>query len=112
MMEEVPEKKCVLCGAALEGVEEEATGQFSCRHCGTTGRYESVNLIAIYIPNYQARLAELNSLNKELVRDIEIEGMRGGQKDMRYLQQKHLKRQDVLCEYAFLSHFKEFVEKW
>jgi hypothetical protein len=111
-MEEAPEKKCVLCGAVLDGVDEAATGEFRCGRCGTTGRYDSVNLIAIYIPNYHARLAELDSLNKELVRDIEMEGMRGGQRDMRYLQQKHLKRQDVLCEYAFLSHFKEFVDRW
>jgi hypothetical protein len=111
-MEEVPEKKCVLCGAVLEGVEETASGEFRCRHCGTTGRYDSVNLVAIFIPNYHARLAELDSLNKELVRDIEMEGMKGPRRDMRYLQKQHLRRQDVLCEYAFLSHFKEFVEKW
>jgi hypothetical protein len=112
MMEKAPEKKCVLCGAVLEGVAEAAAGEFRCVRCGTRGRYDTNCLVAIYIPNYHARLAELEVRNRELVSEIELEGMKGENRDMRFLQKKHLERQDVLAEVAFLSHFREFVEKW
>lgn len=111
-MEETPEKICALCGAVLEGVEKDASGEFRCGQCGATGRHKGVDLVAIFIPGYHRRLMELEALNKELLRDIEIEGMKGQGRDMRYLQKKHLERQGLLAEYAFLSHFTDFVEKW
>lgn len=111
-MEEPREKKCVLCGAVLDGIAEAESGEYRCRRCGATGRYDGVNLAAIHIPNYHVRLVELESLNRELVGEIDMEGLKGDRRDVGYLQRKHLQRQDVLTEYAFLSHFREFVEKW
>ncbi len=101
-----------MCGAVLEGVEPCASGEFRCGHCGVTGRYTGIDLVAIFIPGYQRRLMELEALNRELLSEIEIEGMRGSARDMRFLQKKHLERQDVLAEYSFLSHFRPFTEKW
>jgi ribosomal protein S27AE len=111
-MEQAKQRKCVLCGAILEGVAEDAAGELRCGRCGATGRYDAENLVAIFIPNYFAQLLELQSRNKELTGEIELEGMKGEYRDMRYLQRKHLERQDVLAEYAFLSHFRDLVEKW
>jgi len=111
-MEETPEKKCALCGAVLEGVEDGTSGEFRCGHCGATGRYKELDLVAIFIPGYHRRLMDLEALNKELLGEIEIEGMKGASRDMRFLQKKHLERQDLLAEYAFLSHFRDFVERW
>jgi hypothetical protein len=111
-MEEAPEKKCPLCSAVLEGVDEGASGEFRCGRCGATSRYEEPDLVAMFIPGYHRRLMELEALNRELVGEIEIEGMKGEARDMSYLQKKHLERQDLLAEYAFLSHFRDFVEKW
>ncbi len=111
-MDEVREKRCVLCGAVLEGVDECASGEFRCGRCGATGRYDAENLQAVFIPGYHRRLMELEALNTELVGEIEMEGMKGDIRDMRYLQKKHLERQDVLREHSILSHFREFVERW
>jgi hypothetical protein len=111
-MEKAPEKKCVLCGAVFDGVHEADTGEHRCARCGTTGRYDTTGLVAIDIPNYHNRLMELEARNRELISEIELEGMKGEHRDMRFLQKKHLERQDVLAEVAFLSHFREFVEKW
>ncbi|MHB8896372.1 MAG: hypothetical protein ACYC99_14500 [Candidatus Geothermincolia bacterium] len=111
-METARERKCVLCGAVLEGVEEAESGEFRCRRCGTTGRYSGVDLVAVFIPGYHRRLAELEAANKDLLGEIEIEGMKGGARDMRFLQKKHLERQDLLAEYAFLTHFREYIDKW
>ncbi len=110
--EEPGERKCPLCGAVLEGVGATDSGEFRCGHCGSTARYEDENLLAIDIPGYHRRLAELESMNKELVQEIELEGMRGPGRDMQFLQRKHLERQDILCEYSFLSHFRSYVERW
>lgn len=96
----------------LEGVTADESGEHRCRRCGTTGRYEGENLLALFIPDYHARLMELEKLNRELLREIDLEGFKGEYRDMRYLQKKHLERQDLLAEYAFLSFFREFVEKW
>lgn len=111
-MEPQPEKKCALCGAVLEGVAADESGEYRCARCGTTGRYDGGNLLALFIPNYHARLVELESLNRELLREIDLEGFKGEYRDMKYLQKKHLERQGILAEYAFLSFFREFVEKW
>lgn len=111
-MDEVREKRCVLCGAVLEGVDECGSGEFRCGRCGATGRYDAENLQAVFIPGYHRRLMELEALNTELVGEIEMEGMKGDIRDMRYLQKKHLERQDVLREHSILSHFREFVERW
>jgi len=111
-MEPAAEKRCVVCGAVLEGVPEQESGEFRCRRCGTTGRYKGVDLVAVFIPGYHRRLAELETLSKDLLGEIEIEGMKGPARDMRFLQKKHLERQDLLSEYAFLTHFKDFVDKW
>lgn len=111
-MEEQQEKKCALCGAVFDGVAETDSGEFTCRRCATSERYDGVNLVAINITNYYARLAELEARNKELVGEIEIEGIKGSHRDRGYLQKKHLERQDVLTEYSFLSHFRVFIEKW
>ena len=111
-MEPVPEKECAVCGAALEGVSRDQSGEFRCPRCGTTGRYRGADLVAVFMPGYHRRLAELETRNKGLLAEIEIEGMKGSSRDMRFLQRKHLERQDLLAEYAFLSHFREFVEKW
>ena len=111
-MEPSPEKKCVFCGAVLEGVQARASGEYRCRRCGTTGRYDGESLLAIFIPGYHARVMELEKRNKELVGEIELEGIKGQYRDMRYLQKKHLERQGVLAEYEFLSYFREFVERW
>lgn len=106
------ERKCPVCGAVLEGVAEDASGEHRCRQCGCTGRYEGADLKALFIPGFHRSLMELDALNKELVSEIEMEGMKGPARDMRYLQKKHLERQDVLAEYSFLSHFTDFIAKW
>lgn len=111
-MERPPERKCPFCGAVLEGVFQGSSGEARCRRCGTTGRYQGENLVAIFIPRYHARLIELENRNRDLLKEIELEGMKGEYRNMKYLQKKHLERQDVLAEYAFLSHFRPFVEKW
>jgi hypothetical protein len=111
-MEEQQEKKCALCGAVFDGVAETDSGEFTCRRCATSARYDGVNLVAINITNYYAMLAELEARNKELVGEIEFEGNKGSHRDMGYLRKKHLERQDVLAECSFLSHFRAFVEKW
>jgi hypothetical protein len=105
-------KKCEFCGAVLEGAASGQSGEFKCRRCGTTARYEGADMVAIFIPNHHARLRELESLHREIIEDINLEGMKGEYRDMRYLQKKHLERQDVLTEYSFLSHFLPFLEKW
>jgi hypothetical protein len=111
-MDGAREKKCALCGAAHDGVPADANGEFRCARCGATGRFGGEDLTAISIPGYHRRLAELESLNRELLGEIDAEGRKGGARDMRTLQRKHLERQDILCEYAFLAHFRQFVEKW
>jgi hypothetical protein len=111
-MDQADEKRCPLCGATLEGVNARQSGEHGCRRCGTTGRYDGENLVAISIPNYYVRLAELESRNNELVQEIGLEGRKGEQRDRRRLQEKHLQRQDTLAEYSFLSYFRPFVEKW
>ncbi|MCJ7744886.1 MAG: RNHCP domain-containing protein [Actinobacteria bacterium] len=111
-MDPTAEKKCALCGAALEGVGARESGEHRCGRCGATGRYAGESLVAIFIPNYYARLAELESLNRELVQEINLEGARGEQRDMRFLQKKHLERQGALAEYVLISYFRPFVEKW
>ena len=100
------------CAARLEGVAEDASGEYRCGHCGSTGRYRSQGLVGMFIPGYRRRLMELEALNKELLGEIEMEGMKGPGRDMRFLQKKHLERQDVLTEYAFLTHFSRFIDKW
>jgi hypothetical protein len=110
--EDLKEKKCAVCGAVLEGVAEGQSGEFRCRRCGSAGRFEGLDLVAVFIPGFHRRLAELEAQKKDLVEEIEMEGMKGRGRDMRYLQKKHIERQDLLAEYAFLSHFREFVEKW
>ena len=69
-MEEQREKKCALCGAVFDGVAETDSGEFTCRRCATSERYDGVNLVAINITNYYARLAELEARNKELETEI------------------------------------------
>jgi hypothetical protein len=111
-MEQKVEKKCVFCSAVLEGVGALESGEHRCGRCGTTGRYEGESLVAIFIPNYHSRLAELQSLNRELVQEIDLEGIKVERRDMRFLQKKHLERQSALTEYSFLSYFRLFVDKW
>ena len=106
------ERKCPVCAAALEGVAQDASGEYRCHRCGCTGRYQGVDMVAVFIPGFHRRLMELEALNKELLAEIEMEGMKGGARDMRFLQKKHLERQDVLAEYSFLSHFSDLVAKW
>ncbi len=106
------EKKCPLCGALLEGVSASASGDYRCGRCGSTGRYEGENLVAIFIPNYFARLAELEKRHRELVDEIYLEGLKGEARDRDYIQRMNLERQSVLAEYSMLSYFREFVEKW
>lgn len=96
----------------LAGVSTDAVGEFQCEHCGATGRYEGEELTALFIPNYYLRIAELEKLNRELVNEIDLEGIKGEYRDMRWLQKKHNERQNVLAEYSFLSYFRQFVEKW
>lgn len=111
-MEEPILKKCPLCGAAIEGVTAGESGQHRCGRCGTTGRYEGENLVAIFIPGYFARLMDLERLNKEVLEEIELESMKGEYRDAAFLQKKHLERQGVLAEYSMLSYFRPCVEKW
>ncbi|MCJ7745179.1 MAG: hypothetical protein MUP40_02670 [Actinobacteria bacterium] len=111
-MESTPEKKCAFCGAVLEGVGALESGEHRCGRCGTTGRYDGESLVAIFIPNYHSRLADVENLNRELVQEISLEGIKGELRDMRYLQKKHLERQSALAEYSLLSYFRPFVEKW
>ena len=111
-MDPTAEKKCALCGAALEGVGARESGEHGCGRCGTTGRYDGESLVAIFIPNYHSRLTDLENLNRELVQEISREGARGKQRDMHFLQKKHLERQSALAEYSLLSYFRPFVEKW
>jgi hypothetical protein len=110
--DEPKEKKCAVCGAVLEGVGEDQGGEFRCARCGSTGRYEGVDLVAVFMPGFYRRLDELEERNRDLVQEIEIEGMKGQARDMDFLQKKHLERQDVLAEYSFLSHFRDFIERW
>lgn len=110
--EPAAEKRCAVCAAVLVGVPESESGEYRCGRCGTTGRYTGVDLVALFMPGYHSRLAELESRNKDLLAEIEIEGMKGQARDMRFLQKKHLERQDLLAEYSFLSHFRDFIEKW
>ncbi|MDD5748241.1 MAG: hypothetical protein PHP64_04195 [Actinomycetota bacterium] len=105
-------RKCPLCGSLLEGIAEAASGEYRCGRCGTIGRYEGKSLVAIFIPDYHARLAELESKSMELLKEIELEGIKGNSRDMKFLREKYLERQSVLAEYSFLSYFREFVEKW
>lgn len=111
-MEPVREKKCVVCGAPFEDVPEEASGEFRCPRCGTSGRYDDVNLVAMFIPGFHRRLMELESRNRELIAETEMEGMKGESRNMRYLQEKHKERQNVLGEYSFLTHFSDFIDRW
>jgi hypothetical protein len=111
-MEPAEERKCPVCGAVQEGVAGDASGEYRCPHCGCSGRYQGVDLVALFIPGFHRRLMELEALNKELIAEIEMEGMKGAGRDMRYLQKKHLERQDALAEYSFLSHFTGFIDKW
>ena len=111
-MEPSPEKKCVFCGAALDGVAADESGEHRCRRCGATGRFEGENLVAVFIPRYDARLMELEALEREISGEIDLEGMKGQYRDMGFIRKKHLERQGVLSEYAFLSHFRPFTEKW
>lgn len=91
---------------------EDASGEFRCRRCATTGRYDGVDLLALFMPGYHRRVMELEARNRELIAEIEMEGMKGSGRNMRYLQEKHRERQDVLAEYSFLSHFRDFIDKW
>jgi len=111
-MEPSPEKKCVFCGAAHDGVAADESGEHQCRRCGATGRFEGENLVAIFIPRYEARLMELEMLEREVSGEIDLEGTKGQYRDMGFVRKKHLERQGVLSEYAFLSHFRPFTEKW
>ena len=111
-MEDSPDKKCAFCGVALEGVARGKSGDHRCGRCGATGRYDGENLLAIFIPDYHARLMELEELNREIVQEIELEGVKGEYRNMGFLQKKHLERQEVLAEHSFLSYFRPFVEKW
>lgn len=88
------------------------SGDKRCRRCGTTGRYDGEDLVAIFIPNYHARLMELEKRNREVLEEINLEGMKGEYRDMGYLRSKHLQRQDILAEYSLLTFFRSFVEKW
>lgn len=106
------ERECPLCGAALEGVGVSESGEFRCARCRSTARFDGESLLAIEIPGYHRRLVELEAANRQLVREIEEEGRKGPARDARTLRKKHLERQDVLCEYGFLSHFREYVDKW
>ncbi len=110
--EEERYKRCPFCGALIEGVRVNASGDHRCGRCGSTGRYDGENLIAIFIPNYFARLAELERRNRELVDEIYLEGLKGDARDREYLQRMNLERQSVLAEYSMLSYFRDFVEKW
>lgn len=109
---EPEERACPVCGAAMEGVGTSDTGEFRCGRCASGSRYEGESLLAVDIPGFHRRIAELQSMNRELVREIEMEGMRGPGRDMRFLQRKHLERRDVLLEYDLLSHFSGYVENW
>lgn len=106
------ERRCPVCGAALEGVGESDSGEFRCSRCRTVSRFERENLLALHIPGYHRRILELESMNRQLVKEIEAEGRKGPDRDPRVLGEKHRKRQDVLFEYGFLSDFSRFVEKW
>ncbi|MBK5092428.1 MAG: hypothetical protein JJE48_02800 [Actinobacteria bacterium] len=111
-MDQTVEKKCAFCGAVLEGVGVLESGEHRCGRCGTTGRYEGESLVAIFILKYHSRVAELESSNRELVQEIDLEGIKGERRDMGFLQKKHLERQSALAEYSFLSYFRPFVDRW
>lgn len=106
------ERKCPFCSRALDGVMHDESGEFSCLKCGAAGRYEGESLVAINIPGYQMRLAELEKMEKEITEDIELESMRGLSRNLMYLQEKIQERQTVQSEYAFLSNFRMLIEKW
>jgi len=111
-MEQTPEKKCPLCGAFIEGAAPDASGDFRCPRCGSTGRYEGESLVALLIPGYLARMEELERRNREVLAEIDFESLKGEGRDMQYLQSKHLERQGVLAEVSFLSYFRAFVDRW
>lgn len=111
-MDEPSYRKCPLCGAAIEDAAAGMSGQHRCGRCGSTGRYEGENLVALFIPGYFARLMELERLNKEILEEIELESIKGEYRDPAFLQKKHLERQGVLAEYSMFSYFRTFVEKW
>lgn len=106
------DRKCPFCSCAIDGVMPDESGEFSCSKCGSTGRYEGNNLVAIDIPSFRMRLIELEKLEKEITEDIELESMRGLHRNLMYLQEKIQERQMVQSEYAFLSNFRMLIEKW
>ena len=112
LMDDVVKRKCVVCGAAIEGSEGSAVEECGCRHCGAIGRYRGKELIALDIPRYFPRLQELERRNKELTAEIYHEGLKGEARDMRHIQDKHQERQSILAEYSLLSYFRQFVDKW
>ncbi|MDD5448759.1 MAG: hypothetical protein PHO53_06325 [Actinomycetota bacterium] len=112
MTGETQEKVCAFCGAVIEGIDALQWGEFRCPRCGVTGRYEGESMVAIFIPNYQKRIVELERLNQEITEEITLEGMKGEKRDMEYIRRKHMERQGILAEYSFLSHFSPFVDRW
>lgn len=112
MSEKKEERKCPFCSCALDGVKHDESGEFSCTKCGSIGRYDGENLIAIDIPGYSMRLVELEKLEKEITEDIELESMRGLKRNLMYLQEKIQERQTVQSEQAFLSNFRLLIDRW
>jgi hypothetical protein len=104
------ERHCPLCNGLLEGTAEE--GLFVCMRCRSLARFRGGDLLAMYIPDYELRLEELQRRHAELLASIEAESGKGAARDMRNLRSLHEERQRVLSEFSFLGYFRQFVERW
>lgn len=111
-MDRFVEKRCDLCGAVIDGVPEASSGEFTCRRCHTTMRCDGKDLLAINIPRYYESLEEIDCRIRELTNEIEMEGLLGEARDMRFVQELHDRRQAELTEYRHLSYFERYVEAW
>jgi len=81
-------------------------------HCRSLSRFRGEELRAMYIPDYELRLEELQRRNAELLASIEAEGGKGAARNMRNLRSLHEERQRVLSEFSYLGNFRQFVERW
>lgn len=103
------ERRCPLCNGLMEPAEE---GCFECTRCRSRCRFRGEELLAMRIPQYEARLQELQRMHEDVLGLIEAESGRGGERDMKVLRGLHEERQRILSEYSFMSYFRQFVEGW
>ena len=89
----------------------EEPGFWLCSRCGVEAAFEEDQLLSLDIPGYEAKLRDIERRLPEVTREIEVEGARGEERDMSRIRTLHEERQRLLAEFAFLTHFKELVER-